>query len=229
MTPIPGRAPRPVRTIGWAQRKRFDGLDPTRLQDSGTSLGAPTLLFTDIEGSTRLLDRLGDRRYAELLALHQRVIRDALRLHGGTEQNTEGDSFFATFAEARDGVAAASAAQQALTATEWPDDAQVRVRMGLHAGPVALAGGNLVGMAIHAAARIGAAAHGGQVVVSSAVARQLGPIDDVALRHLGSHRLHPSIEPRLLAALMELLGDDLQTRPRNGRLRLGDRWVVNQS
>ena len=160
---------------------------------AGSTLGEPTLLFTDIEGSTRLLTELGDARYAQLLALHHELIRVAISRHSGVEQGTEGDSFFATFSTAADGVAAALAAQHDLSAADWPGGAQVRVRMGLHSGPVALVDGNLVGMAIHAAARIEASAHGGQVVVSSAVADQLPEASEdrapMALRSLGWHRL----------------------------------------
>lgn len=162
---------------------------PVERPEVGTSLGEPTLLFTDIEGSTRLLDELGDEAYAGVLATHHDLVRDAIARYDGTEQGTEGDSFFATFDRTMDGVAAAVAAQRSLADARWPGQVQVRVRMGLHAGPVALVSGNLVGMSIHAASRIESAAHGGQIVVSAAVASRLHPGEDLGLRRLGSHQL----------------------------------------
>src|SRR5439155_4422033 len=100
--------------------------------------GTVTLLFTDIEGSTRLLHRLGLQRYANALGLHRRLLRDAFDRHGGYEVHCEGDSFFVAFAEAASAVAAASEAQEALAGAEWPDGGTLRVRMGIHTGkPVA--------------------------------------------------------------------------------------------
>jgi class 3 adenylate cyclase len=152
--------------------------------------GTVTFLFTDIEGSTRLLARLGER-YADVLAAHHRVIRDALREHGGREVHTEGDAFFAVFARARDGVASAVQAQRALAAEGWPGGVQLRVRMGLHTGEAAVRDGDYVGLDVHRAARICSAGHGGQVLLSCATRELAG--DDlppgVALRGLGEHRL----------------------------------------
>src|SRR5215212_319525 len=93
--------------------------------------GTVTLLFTDIEGSTQLLRRLGDA-YAGVLAAHQRLLREAFAAHGGREVDTQGDAFFVAFPRAVDAVQAAEAAQRALTAHPWPEGATVRVRMGLH-------------------------------------------------------------------------------------------------
>jgi predicted ATPase/class 3 adenylate cyclase len=155
--------------------------------------GTVTLLFTDIEGSTRLLERMGTERYAELLELHRRLMRNAFVRHEGYEVGTEGDSFFATFARAENAVAAAGEAQQALADTAWPEDAAaIRVRMGLHTGEPAATGGNYVGMDVHRAARIMTAAHGGQVLVSETTAALL---DGARLRDLGPQRLKDLLEP----------------------------------
>jgi predicted ATPase/class 3 adenylate cyclase len=155
--------------------------------------GMVTLLFSDIEGSTRLLERLGTERYAELLELHRRLMRDAFVRHEGYEVGTEGDSFFVTFARAEDAVAAAGEAQQALADTAWPEDAAaIRVRMGLHTGEPAATGGNYVGMDVHRAARIMAAARGGQVLVSETTAALAS---GWSLRDLGPHRLKDLLEP----------------------------------
>src|SRR5947209_16031468 len=118
--------------------------------------GTVTLLFTDIEGSTRLLQRLGDR-YAEALAAHHRLLREAFAAHGGHEVDTQGDAFFVAFPRAIDAVQAAVAAQRALAAHPWSEGAAVRIRMGLHTGEPAVVGEGYVGLAVHRAARIGAA------------------------------------------------------------------------
>src|SRR5918997_3488417 len=129
--------------------------------------GTVTLLFTDIEGSTQLLRRLGDA-YAGVLAEHQRLLREAFAAHGGREVDTQGDAFFVAFPSARAAVEAAVAAQRALAAHPWPDGATVRVRMGLHTGEPSSTGGRYVGLAVHRAARVGSAAHGGQGLLSAA-------------------------------------------------------------
>src|SRR5215210_2990057 len=96
--------------------------------------GTVTLLFTDIEGSTRVLQRLGEGRYADALTTHQRIIREAIAARQGYEVDTQGDSFFIAFERARDAVDAALDAQRALAAYPWPEEAPIRVRMGLHTG-----------------------------------------------------------------------------------------------
>ena len=145
--------------------------------------GTVTLLFTDIEGSTRLLQRLGDA-YAGVLAEHQRLLREAFAAHGGREVDTQGDAFLVAFPRATDAVAAAVAAQRALAAYPWPGGAAVRVRMGLHTGEPTATGGRYVGLAVHRAARVGSAGHGGQVLLSAATQAvlrdQLPP--DIGLR-----------------------------------------------
>ncbi|MDQ3938544.1 MAG: adenylate/guanylate cyclase domain-containing protein, partial [Chloroflexota bacterium] len=159
--------------------------------------GTVTFLFTDIEGSTRLLARLGEQ-YEPVLSAHAQTLRGAITDHGGTEVSTEGDSFFAVFTSAVDAVRAVTAAQRALASHGWPEEAAVRVRMGLHSGEGRLGGDNYVGMDVHRAARIAAAGHGGQVVLSDAtkvLVEQALPAG-VGLRDLDRHRLKdlPSAE-----------------------------------
>src|SRR5260221_13425751 len=128
--------------------------------------GTVTFLFTDIEGSTRLLQALGED-YRDVLERHQALIRAALSAHGGVEVGTEGDSFFAVFGSTTDAVAAASEAQLALANEPWPSGQAVRVRMGLHTGEGRLGADNYVGMDVHRGARVAAAGHGGQIPLSS--------------------------------------------------------------
>jgi predicted ATPase/class 3 adenylate cyclase len=153
-------------------------------------IGTVTFLFTDIEGSTNLARTLRDR-WPGVLREHHDVLRTAIRDHGGMEVRTEGDAFFAVFASAVDAVAATAAAQRALTDHAWPSDAPIRVRMGMHTGEGRLSGGDYVGLDIHRAARIAAAGHGGQVLLSEATR---GLVEDdlpegVRTRDLGRHRL----------------------------------------
>src|SRR5215467_9807498 len=131
--------------------------------------GTVTFLFTDIEGSTTLLQRLGDRRYAEVLEEHRRLLRDAFAQAHGEEINTQGDAVLVAFSRARDALAAAVAAQRSLTKHAWPDGASLRVRMGLHTGEPVSKAGDFVGLDLHRAARICAAGHGGQILLSDAV------------------------------------------------------------
>ena len=166
--------------------------------------GTRTFLFTDIEGSTRLEQAIGTGRYAEIRERHRALLRAAFADAHGTEQGTEGDSFFVTFPSAGEGLAAAVAAQRSLLAEAWPDDVTVRVRMGLHAGEAQDAGGSLVGLDVNRAARIAAAANGGQIVASDAI-RALAASDlpaGVTLRSLGSHRLKDLREPEPLSQVV---------------------------
>jgi len=165
--------------------------------------GTVTFLFTDIEGSTALLQRLGPR-YADVLERHQHLIRDALASHGGIEVNTEGDAFFAVFPSAIDAVAAATTIQRRLAAEAWPADGEVRVRMGLHTGEGRVAGGDYAAIDVNRAARIAARANGGQVLLSAAttalVAHTLAT--DVALRDLGRLPLKDFAEPEQVHQLV---------------------------
>ena len=150
-----------------------------------------TFLFTDIEGSTALLRRLGESAYAQLLADHHALIRSALAAHDGRELDTQGDAFFAAFSSPRACVAAVLEMQQAIEAHAWPAGEQVRVRMGVHTGEAAQTATGLVGLDVHRAARVAAVAHGGQVLVSetaAALVRDWLP-PGAALADLGVHRL----------------------------------------
>jgi predicted ATPase/class 3 adenylate cyclase len=153
--------------------------------------GTVTLLFTDIEGSTRLLQELGDE-YADVLADHRRALREEFARHGGVEVGTEGDAFFVTFAKASDALAAAAAGREALA------DGPIRVRMGLHTGEPTVTEEGYVGIDVHRAARIADAAHGGQILVSQAT-RDLAGAD--RLRDLGVHRLKDLAAPERLYQL----------------------------
>ena len=168
-------------------------------------IGTVTFLFTDIEGSTRLLDALGDR-YPAVLETHQAILREAFAARGGIDVSTEGDSFFVVFRSAPQAVAAAVGAQRAIAAHRWPEDATVRVRMGLHTGEGILGGDNYVGVDLHRAARIASAGHGGQIVLSNATRALVEPAapEGVTFRDLGEHRLRdlPSLE-RLAQAVAE--------------------------
>ena len=129
--------------------------------------GTVTFLFTDIEGSTRLAQELG-AGWPPLLERHREIARAAWAAHDGVEIGTEGDAFFVVFTSALSRrCAAAVAAQRALAAEPWPAGAEVRVRMGMHTGEGVLSGGRYVGLDVHRAARIAAAGHGGQVLLSA--------------------------------------------------------------
>jgi class 3 adenylate cyclase/DNA-binding CsgD family transcriptional regulator len=129
-----------------------------------------TFLFSDIEGSTKLLKSLGRDRYGQVLASHNRLLRTAFAEAGGVEIDAKGDSFFAAFGSAGAAVVAAGGAQRALAGHDWPEGAAVRVRIGLHTGEASLGSDGYVGFAVHQAARIGDAGHGGQVLLSSTTA-----------------------------------------------------------
>jgi class 3 adenylate cyclase len=152
--------------------------------------GTVTFMFTDIAGSTRLLTELGDG-YADLLARHNEIIRAALAAHDGQEVSTEGDAFLAVFRTAQDAVAAAATAQRTLQSEAWPAGETVNVRMGLHTGEGRLGGDNYAGLDVNRAARIAAAGHGGQVLLSETTHALVSHdvVDGVTFRDLGLHRL----------------------------------------
>ena len=165
--------------------------------------GTITFLFTDMEGSTRLLQRLGDN-YAAVLTAQQQLLREAFEAYNGRIVDSQGDSFFVAFARAVDAVNAAVNAQRALAAHAWPDDLAVRVRMGLHTGEPTVAGERYVGIDVHRAARIGAAGHGGQVLLSQTT-RDLVETElpeAVTLRDLGEHRLKDLRRPKRIFQLV---------------------------
>jgi predicted ATPase/class 3 adenylate cyclase len=164
--------------------------------------GTLTMLFSDIEGSTVLLSRLGER-YGEALSTQRAVLRAAISQWRGWELGTEGDSFFVVFGSAADAVACCAAVQRALAACHWPAGVEVRVRMGLHTGEPSRHEDGYIGMDVHRAARIMAAAHGGQVVMSN-VTWQLahpGLPAELSVRDLGFHRLKDIEEPQRLFQL----------------------------
>ena len=164
--------------------------------------GRVTFLFTDIEGSTRLLRALGER-YGEALSDHRRLLRACFVRHGGVEVDTQGDSFFVSFPDADEALAAAEDAQRALVAHGW-SGAELRVRMGLHTGEPLVTDGHYVGIDVHRGARIAAAAHGGQVVVSERTHELVcaGEAPPVTLRDLGLHRLKDLPEPERIFQLV---------------------------
>jgi predicted ATPase/class 3 adenylate cyclase len=166
--------------------------------------GTVTLVFTDVEGSTRLLDELGDA-YGEVLRRHLELLRAAFTAHGGLEIDNQGDSLFAVFAGAGNAVRAAAEAQRALADESWPGDVDVRVRIGIHSGEPTPTGSRYVGHDVHRAARVSAAAHGGQVVLTRTT-RELSPGTEVL--DLGDHRLKDIAQP---VRLFQLIGDGLRS------------------
>lgn len=183
--------------------------------------GVVTLLFSDIEGSTRLLHRLGDA-YGDVLDTHHQVLRAVWDEFGGVEVNTEGDAFFVAFSEAAPAVNAARAAQQVLAEQVWPDGHVVRVRMGVHTGSPQVRSDDYWGIDVHYAARLCSAANGGQVLVSESTAAHV----DNSLEDLGEHALKDFPAPRRIYHLVvDGLGSDrfAQVRTlRAGRTNLPD-------
>src|SRR3954471_789380 len=171
--------------------------------------GTVTLLFTDIEGSTRLLQELGRDRYVEALTIHRTLLREAFIQHGGVEVEMQGDSFHFSFRTAREAVLAAATGQRALAEYEWPS-APIRVRIGLHTGEPVVVDDLYAGLDVHRAARVMSAAHGGQVILSG---RTAGPIGDerpadMSVLDLGEHRLKDLSDAQ---RLYQLLGDGLES------------------
>lgn len=151
----------------------------------GLPSGTVTFLFTDIEGSTALLRELGAAEYGAALAEHRRIVREALAEHGGVEVDTQGDAFFAVFPSAAAAVVAAQQVQRALAA------GPIRLRMGLHTGTPHLTADGYVGADVHLGARIAAAGHGGQVLISASTRQHA----EVEVTDLGEHRLKDFTEP----------------------------------
>jgi YVTN family beta-propeller protein len=172
-------------------------------------IGTVTFLFTDIEGSTRLLQELRER-YDGVQARQAEILRSAFAAHDGHEIDTQGDAFFAAFGRARDAIAAAVEAQRALAEEDWPQGTTVRVRMGLHTGEPLVGGERYVGMGVNRGARICSAAHGGQVLLSNAT-RELVEDDlpgDVRIVDLGEHQLKDLPRPE---RIFQLVVDGLQS------------------
>jgi class 3 adenylate cyclase len=170
--------------------------------------GTVTFVFTDIEESTELLKRLGDR-YAEVLSLHRRLVREAFTGSGGIEMDTQGDAFFFVFSRARDAVSAAVEAQRAHAAAAWPNDETVRVRIGLHTGEPALHEEGYVGLDVVRAARICTVGRGGQILLSETTRALLGSglPDGVTVFPLGQRHLRGIDEPE---RVYEIAIEDLE-------------------
>jgi predicted ATPase/class 3 adenylate cyclase/DNA-binding CsgD family transcriptional regulator len=173
--------------------------------------GVVTFLFSDIEGSTRLVKALRER-YAGVLAEHRRLVRTAVAAHAGYEVDTQGDAFFVAFGGAKQAVLCALDIQRALGAQVWPGGARVRVRIGIHTGQPVVAGGGYTGLAVHRAARICAVAAGGQVLISQATQDLIEDEEEAepgfALVDVGEYRLKDLDRPvrlfQLTAAGLDL-------------------------
>jgi class 3 adenylate cyclase/catechol 2,3-dioxygenase-like lactoylglutathione lyase family enzyme len=165
--------------------------------------GTVTFLFSDVEGSTQLARQLGER-YPSVLDDHARLLRAAFEEHGGHEIDTQGDSFFAAFPRAKDAVLAAAAAQCALVEHEWPEGGELRVRMGLHTGEAAMREDRYLGVAVHHAARVCSAGHGGQVLLSQSTTAVLEDerLDGIEVRELGHHQLKDFDRPERIFQLV---------------------------
>ena len=156
--------------------------------------GLVTFVFTDIEASTQLFRRIGDR-YPPLLERHQEILRAAWTAWGGCEVKTEGDSFFVAFSDATAAIEACAQAQRDLTSEPWPADAVIRVRMGVHTGLASPHGDDYIALAVHQAARVVDAGHGGQIVVSAETAERAERCEPATLASLGRYRVRDFDDP----------------------------------
>jgi class 3 adenylate cyclase len=207
-------------------------------------VGTVTLLFTDIEGSTRLLQHLGTDEYSRALDRHRKLLRAAFAAYGGYEVNWEGDSFFIAFGTADDAVAAALDAQQAISNEDWPGGIDLRVRIGIHTGEPRAAPPKYVGLDVHVAARVMAAAHGGQIVASERTVvalrkrratldlgeRRLREISDpIRVFQIGHGRFPPLAAPfaaTLPVHLSSLVGRDRELGRLAAMIEAGSRLVT---
>jgi class 3 adenylate cyclase len=183
--------------------------------------GYVTFLLTDIEGSTGLLQRLDDR-YAPLLAEVRAIIRGALHRTGGREVDARADEFFAVFDRAPAALEAALAIERSLRERAWPEGVEVRVRAGIHSGRPTLTDAGYVGLAVHTVARISAAAHGGQILLSAAARNAVGRTRPTGIRFrgLGSYRFRGLREPQ---SVFQVQAPDLPARfPRLRTLAAAD-------
>jgi predicted ATPase/class 3 adenylate cyclase len=167
--------------------------------------GNVTFVFTDIEGSTRMFHRLGDQ-FVDLLHRHNHLLSNIWVRHDGYEVSTEGDSFFVAFGSADDAIEACADAQRQLDSEDWPEGGHIKVRMGIHTGLASLYEDNYVALAVHQAARVVAAAHGGQILVSQDTVDASGVFDDLELRPVGRFQLRSFDEP---LELYQVAGDGL--------------------
>jgi len=168
--------------------------------------GTVTFMFTDVEGSTRLAQELA-AAWPPLLERHREIARAAWQANDGIEIGTEGDSFFVVFTMAGNAVSAAAAVQRGLAAEDWPDGAEIRVRIGMHTGEGLISGGTYVGLDVHRAARVSAAGHGGQVLLTGATRELVGDTlpPDTRLHDHGEHRLKDLSRPERIWELV--IGD----------------------
>ena len=215
--------------------ERRDLVTPEKPVTHDLPSGTVTSLFTDIEGSTRLLKRLGED-YTHLLGEHHDLFRALFAEHRGREVDTQGDAFFVAFSRAKDAVATALAAQRAVAAHSWPQQLDVRVRMGMHTGEPALAAERYIGLGVHRAARICSVAHGGQILLSHATYAVLADemLPDLRFRDLGEHtlkdldrpeRIYQLIAPDLPSDFPSLRSAD-STVPDEAEASAGERVVV---
>lgn len=173
--------------------------------------GTVTFLFTDIEGSTSLVRRLGDTQYSNLRNQHHAILREAFSTHSGHEVDTQGDGFFVAFPTAGDGVAAALTIQRRIASHRWLAGEMLRIRVGLHTGEPLLTEHGYVGIDVHRAARICAAGYGGQILLSQTTANLIH--DDLpegaSLLNLGEHRLKDLQRPERIFQLAhpDMLGE----------------------
>jgi class 3 adenylate cyclase len=194
-------------------------------RDRAGSPGGLTYLFTDIEGSTRLV-QTPTTGYGLALRIHRHMLATCVEEYGGqTVRGSEGDGSFFVFPSATDGVIAAVAAQRKIEHHEWPEGLQIRVRMGIHTGPAVLSGGEHVGLSVHEAARISAGAHGGQILCSGTTARAADvAAEGIELRELGTYVLRGIPTPHVLHQVCTGdLVDDFP--PPRGASREGGRLV----
>ena len=171
--------------IGFMTRQM---LPPAAGRKPKLPVGTVTLLFTDIEASTSLLEILGDR-YITLLGTVRSLMRDAVSAEGGAEVDARADEFFAVFPRPQPAVAAAVEIQRAIAKKQWPAGIRLAVRAGIHTGKTKLTEGSYVGLPVHTANRVCSAAHGGQILVSDHTVAEMGEPDGVTLSELGAFRL----------------------------------------
>jgi class 3 adenylate cyclase len=190
--------------------------------------GTVTFVFTDIEGSTRLLQELGDA-YSTVVSDHRRILRAAFAEHGGSEIDTQGDAFFFSFSRARDAVSAAVAAQRALHAHEWPGGHEPRVRMGLHTGEPNVTEEGYLGLDVVRAARIAGAGHGGQILLSETTRSLVGNQvpEGTVVRDLGDHELKDIQHEHIYELSLDTADREIRPlktdRPRSAGQSLSDR------
>jgi class 3 adenylate cyclase len=175
--------------------------------------GTVTFVFTDIEGSTRLLQELGDEEFGRVSGDHRRIVRETFRTRDGTEIDTQGDSFFFSFPRARDAVAAAVEAQRALRDHHWPGGRELLVRMGIHTGEPQVGDEGYLGLDVVRAARISAAGHGGQILLSETTRALIGNQlpDGVAVHDLGEQQLKDIQHEHIYELTVD--GRSVPTRP----------------